>query len=67
MHAPWQRGSNENINGLLHEYLPKGQDLINLSTDEIVAFTQKINTRPCKGLGLKTTYAVFYQQMLHLI
>ncbi|WP_076657430.1 IS30 family transposase [Lactiplantibacillus plantarum] len=67
VHAPWQRGSNENINCLLREYLPKGQDLINFSADEIVAFTQKISTRPRKCLGWKTPYEVFYQQASHLI
>lgn len=66
-HAPWQRGSNENINGLLREYLPKGQDLSQFSKQAIATFAQKINTRPRKCLNWKTPYEVFYQQVLHLI
>ncbi|ARN93852.1 IS30 family transposase (plasmid) [Levilactobacillus brevis] len=66
-HAPWQRGSNENINGLLREYLPKGQDLSKISTREIDTFIQKINTRPRKCLGWKTPYEIFHQTTLHLI
>ena len=66
-YAPWQRGSNENINGLLREYMPKEQDLSQFSDKAIATFAQKINTRLRKCLSWKTPYEVFYQQALHLI
>lgn len=62
-----QRGSNENIDCLLREYMPKGQDLSQFSNKAIATFAQKINTRPRKCLSWKTPYEVFYQQALHLI
>jgi transposase, IS30 family len=53
-HAPWQRGSNENINGLLREYLPKGTDL-NAATPEQLQFIQdELNDRPRKRHGYYT-------------
>lgn len=65
-HAPWQRGTNENTNGLLREYLPKSFDMALLSDDDIHAFIQKLNLRPRKCLGWKTPYEVFFNCLLHL-
>lgn len=53
-YKPWQRGSNENINGLLREYLPKGTDLSIHSAADLVAIAQELNDRPRKRLGYLT-------------
>ena len=51
---PWQRGTNENTNGLLWQYFPKGTDLSRWSAQEIQAVAHTLNTRPQKALGWKT-------------
>jgi IS30 family transposase len=53
-HAPWQRGSNENLNGLLREYLPKGTDLSGYTAAQLQAIEDEINDRPRKRLGFYT-------------
>lgn len=65
-HSPWQRGTNENTNGLIREYLPKGQDFANLSDEEIDKIIDKINKRPRKCLGWKSPHEVFFKKVLHL-
>jgi IS30 family transposase len=53
-YSPWQRGSNENINGLLREYLPKGTDLSRCTAAQLQAIEDELNDRPRKRFGYRT-------------
>jgi IS30 family transposase len=64
-HSPWQRGTNENANGLIREYLPKGMDLSHVSDKQLSSIEYSLNHRPRKILGFKTPFEVFSELKLN--
>ncbi len=62
--SPWQRGSNENTNGLLRQYFPRGTDFSRISQAQLNAIASRLNQRPRKTLGFETP-ADKLQQVLH--
>ena len=61
----WQRGSNENMNGLVRQYLPKGTDLSGYTQQQLDAIADEINARPRKGLGVRCPLAVYRELLLN--
>lgn len=57
-HCPWQRGSNENTNGLLRQYFPKNTSFADITNEKLAEVVDLINNRPRKRLGYRTPYEV---------
>lgn len=66
-HRPQDRGLNENTNGLLREYFPKGTDFLEYTDEYIQSKVDELNHRPRKCLGYKTPYEIYHNEVLHLI
>lgn len=62
-YCSWQRGSNENFNGLLRQYVPKKRLMSTVTDEEITMIQNRLNYRPRKRLGFKTPHEVFHQSL----
>jgi IS30 family transposase len=65
-YAAWERGTNENTNGLLRQYFPKKHDLQQVSRKEMKFTMSRLNFRPLKSLRFKTPFEVFYHSSVAL-
>ena len=61
--AHWQRGPNENFNGLLRQYIPKKRPLSAVTNKKLRMIQDRLNNRPRKQLGFKTTHEIFMQSL----
>ena len=66
-HHPWEKGTNESANGLLHDFFPKGRGLDGAADAEVNAAYAMLNRRPRKHLGWKCPQEAFCSQALHLL
>ena len=64
-HSPWQRGTNENTNGLVRQYLPKGTDLSSYSQEQLDAIADEINNRPRKTLNAYSPLEVYRNLLIN--
>jgi len=65
-YSSWERGTNENTNGLLRQYLPRSRDLGSLTDCELASYTWQLNNRPRKCLNYRTPAEVFHQRLVAL-
>ena len=65
--ASWERGSNENLNGLLRQYVPKKRAMSTVTDEEIRMIQNRLNNRPRKRLGFKTPAEVFHQSLKRVV
>ncbi len=65
--ASWERGSNENLNGLLRQYIPKKRSMTTVTDEEIRMIQNKLNHRPRKRLGFKSPEEVFHQSLKRVV
>jgi IS30 family transposase len=63
--SPWMRGTNENTNGLLRQYFPKGTDLRAYSPVDLAHVEHRLNNRPRKILGWRTPAQIFHTPLAH--
>ena len=61
--ASWQRGSNENLNGLIRQYIPKSRPLSSVTDSELASIETRLNNRPRKRLDFKTPHELFTQEL----
>ena len=61
--ASWWRGSNENLNGLLRQYVPKMRQMAKMTDKNLKMFESRMNNRPRKKLGFRTPAEVFHQSL----
>ena len=66
-HHPWERGTNENTNGLLRDWFPKGESLDDVSDSEVQEACDPLSRRPRKRLRWKCSWEVCHRQSLHLL
>jgi transposase, IS30 family len=66
-YSAWERGTNENTNGLLRQYFPKHASLQGISETQVEAVMHKLNDRPRKTLGFRTPFEVFFHQSVALV
>ena len=65
-YAAWERGGNENMNGLVRQYIPKNRELSSVTNDELEHIVIKLNHRPRKCLDFKSPFEVFFEQSVAL-
>ncbi|HQS67709.1 MAG TPA: IS30 family transposase [Sulfuricurvum sp.] len=63
-YSSWERGTNENTNGLIRQYFPKGSRFEEITDEQIQVVQEKLNRRPRKTLGFKTPYEVFFGKII---
>lgn len=65
LQSTWQRGSNQNTNGLVRQYSPNGADLSAYTREQLDAIADEINNRPLKGLGVQSPLSVYRELLLN--